>query len=733
MPLDFLAVFPKTIHLQELRAECTTYGSVHKYDRVRPCHLLYSPGYRQSCVLGVDVKLKLSTKVNILVAVTFSAFLALAVILVFREWGQITEARNAVLNFKLLESVSSLVTEVQRERGATASFLSGGISSSELMNWRDKTDARIPLVQEALKNSRLNSVTIHHLQGTINKIKDARLAADSRQTADLVIPAFTGIVKDLLRSYRDVSQQNSLEALEVDIKSISIIETAKENAGRLRALMTGILTRDQPVQAAEFTALIDFNAGIMANLSSPGLQLQASSQEMIASFRSRSHWKNVEEVFSKIIHRASQGKFEEDPRQFFATITRLVDDIDILVNAENLATLKKVDDIYSTALNRLWMIGSSLVFLSLILFVLVQRMLRTITKPLNLAIERLLGTGKIINDTSSQLQGASLELSSGAQETAASLQETVSTMSEMNSMIAQNLGRSRDASELADFVTGRMKLATEIMQDMAHAMNAIQDANQKLEGISRVITEISDKTNVINDIVFKTQLLSFNASIEAARAGQHGRGFAVVAEEVGNLARTSGNAANEIRALIADSQKQVTAIINDTQQKVAHGTKVGEKAEEIFRVVLDEVAKIASKAKDVANASQEQKQGIEQVTIAMSSIDQATQSNSAAASQTSTLAADLDGQNKNLMAVVEDLYRLVHAQERSEAEHLPADRQMHAPSRDFGASKEPAHSPGHGIDPELVKRIVNKASVKQLQVDHPDLTADDESFIQKAG
>ncbi|MHA0111674.1 methyl-accepting chemotaxis protein, partial [Klebsiella pneumoniae] len=80
-----------------------------------------------------------------------------------------------------------------------------------------------------------------------------------------------------------------------------------------------------------------------------------------------------------------------------------------------------------------------------------------------------------------------------------------------------------------------------------------EDANSQLQSISNIIGEISAKTNIINDIVFKTQLLSFNASIEAARAGQHGRGFAVVAEEVGNLAQMSGNAAKEIRALLEDS------------------------------------------------------------------------------------------------------------------------------------------------------------------------------------
>ncbi|MCX7978832.1 MAG: methyl-accepting chemotaxis protein, partial [Bdellovibrionaceae bacterium] len=73
---------------------------------------------------------------------------------------------------------------------------------------------------------------------------------------------------------------------------------------------------------------------------------------------------------------------------------------------------------------------------------------------------------------------------------------------------------------------------------------------QELEAAMGVIRQVAKKTEVINEIVFQTKLLSFNASVEAARAGEAGKGFAVVAEEVGKLAKMSGDAATEISQIV---------------------------------------------------------------------------------------------------------------------------------------------------------------------------------------
>lgn len=108
----------------------------------------------------------------------------------------------------------------------------------------------------------------------------------------------------------------------------------------------------------------------------------------------------------------------------------------------------------------------------------------------------------------------------------------------------------------------------DIHKSNQNMMMSVEKSNANIEEIIQVIHEISNKTKVINEIVFQTKLLSFNASVEAARAGEQGKGFSVVAEEIGSLAAMSGNAAQEISAMLTESTTKVEKIVNTTKSEV---------------------------------------------------------------------------------------------------------------------------------------------------------------------
>lgn len=345
------------------------------------------------------------------------------------------------------------------------------------------------------------------------------------------------------------------------------------------------------------------------------------------------------------------------------------------------------------------------------------------------AVAKLASQADAANRSSSQLAQASSTVSSGSTEQAAAIQETGASMSEMASMIARSASQASSSQELARRVTQRADEGCKVMERMVLAMDAIQEANSQLQNISTIIDEISTKTNVINDIVGKTQLLSFNASIEAARAGQHGRGFAVVAEEVGNLAQTSGNAAKSIRDLIEDSQRQVSHILKSTLERVGEGKVVTEKAQTIFSGITSDIGMISSQVESVSEAAREQQFGIEQISKAMVQMDQTTQSNNKAAHTAAQLSDQLAGQSQRLSIIARSVSELVFGEARTvkpKAIDSSLDGNGDVRPPETLTTKGPSEAKGRD---ELLHSIVEKShDMDAHAANAATLNADDESF-----
>ena len=192
-------------------------------------------------------------------------------------------------------------------------------------------------------------------------------------------------------------------------------------------------------------------------------------------------------------------------------------------------------------------------------------------------------------------------------------------------------------------------------------MSKISDSNEQSDGLVDIINEIGAKTEVIDEIVFQTKLLSFNASVEAERAGEHGRGFAVVAQEVGNLAQMSGKAAMEIAGIVQNSTSKAGQIIKENSNRVTEGTR-------IVRDILTQSETVAQSSSKISEASNEQSRGISQIGIAIENINSATQKTASIAEDAASSSMTLNQQSSNLIRYVNEMHGYISGRVGSSSE-----------------------------------------------------------------
>ena len=318
--------------------------------------------------------------------------------------------------------------------------------------------------------------------------------------------------------------------------------------------------------------------------------------------------------------------------------------------------------------------GRLMMIVSIILALMIATILAivvtsAISKPLKIAVEGMTNATDQVSAASLQLSSAAQQLSSGANEQASSIEETSASLEEMGGMVQNNVTNAKSAEDLANKVKTISESGNSSMEKLRFSMEEILESNKKIEQLVKVIAEIGEKTQVMDDIVFQTKLLSFNASVEAERAGEHGRGFAVVAQEVGILAQMSGKSAQEIAQIVTNSIRQAEAITTENKKKVEQGNGYVVETAKYLKEILGSAQTVADGAHQVLVASQEQSSGIKQINEAMSNLDKATQQNASMAEETASTSEELTAQTETLTGLVDSLVTMMEGGNAKPSHH----------------------------------------------------------------
>jgi methyl-accepting chemotaxis protein len=245
-------------------------------------------------------------------------------------------------------------------------------------------------------------------------------------------------------------------------------------------------------------------------------------------------------------------------------------------------------------------------------------------------IAMITNAGIELENNTKILTNSSNELSISSSEQASSLEQSSAALEEVTSNIRNNSLNMNEMMKIADELNTAVTIGS---KSAIQTLSSMDEINDKVKAINEAIT-------IIDQIAFQTNILSLNAAVEAATAGEAGRGFAVVAQEVRNLANRSADAAREIKILVESASF-----------KSNEGKNIADDMIKGYDNLTSKIVETKDIIHNVTQFSKEQENGIIQINETISRLDTATQKNAFTASSIDSLSNEVSKLSTKLLQI----------------------------------------------------------------------------------
>lgn len=562
---------------------------------------------------------------------------------------------------------SLLVHELQKERGASAGYLSskGEKFQKAIEQHRQTTDQKNKDLQAFITSASLTpqlTTLFTKVNQQLDKLPSLRQQVDNLSISVSDEVAFYSNLNALLLSIiNNTANENKSSKLAISAVTVGSFLQHKERAGIERAVLSNVFSIDRftPALLQKFISLLAEQAVYLDKFKAHATKEQFAIYQKNLTEQALNNVKDYENL---ALDNLDKGTFKTDPKVWFDTITQKINllkavEVALLDNLrENNQQLISEKETYLISLTIIILISFALILLlsfyianqlhkgiheitsklisittdndlTLRIDVNSKDELGDISSTINKLVEHLQGLVNKIQHTSNALKNNLAEniknnhiiegkINSGTEQ----VTQVVTATTEMNSTvndIARNAIHASTETEKANTQSqhGNHEVE-ETIENISNLSIELRNASAVIDKLNGSVINIGKFLSVINEVSEKTNLLALNAAIEAARAGDYGRGFSVVADEVRSLALQTKESTNEIEMMITelqssskDAQKAMSNGIDMVNKSVDDAKQAGQD----ILLITHSIQEISQMNEQIATAAEEQSSVTEEI------------------------------------------------------------------------------------------------------------------------